>query len=294
MYKKLRTSLGLLFLPTAAIIIYAAWVANRPMEMPSQRELQATLEKGIRWLEAHQDEVLADPNPALWWMLKDSATLTGDARLGTMVDTYIGKMRANTHNSPFFRMVDPESPVRMSLALAQPLADFNYYILYGMTCDSALATTDVVQRYGHADMCGPLYLLRPVCVTHQLIGAWFVHKRGCENPEKTADLIAELQGMVATRQSMDARVDDGYLQGVMILAATEGRDIIKPAWVRNIMAAQRPDGGWETFKPWIPVGESRYAEISREGITVKERSSQFHPTAQGVFIFSLLLNQRNN
>ena len=107
------------------------------------------------------------------------------------------------------------------------------------------------------------------------------------------ELIDELQGMVAMRQSLDVRVDDGYLQGVMALAATGGYDRIKPAWVRNIMAAQRPDGGWEDFKPWLPISASRYVEISRVGITVQDRESTFHATAQGVLLFSLLLNQKN-
>ena len=294
MFHKLRILLGLLSLLAASMVVYTGWIANRSTEMPSHQELQATLEKGISWLEMHQENVLADPNPALWWMLKDSAELTGDIRLRDMVDAYLTKMRANTHNSPFMRMVDPESPVRMSLALAQPLADYNYYILYGMTCDSSLAVTDVVLRYSRADMCGPLYLLKPVCVTHQLMGARFVYENGCGDVEKTAGLITELQSMVATRQSMDARVDDGYLQGVMMLAATGGYRHIKPAWVRNVMAAQRPDGGWEASRPWLPVGGSRYVEISRDGITVNERSSGFHPTAQGVFFISLMLNQAND
>jgi len=261
--------------------------------MPSHEELQAALGRSIGWLEASRDSVLADRNSALWWMLKDSAVLTGDACLRDIVDAYLTKLRALPYQSPFALQIDPDISVRMSLAFAQPLKDYQYYILYGLPCDSSFDVDGVVKRHGRADMCRPLYLFKPVCVTHQLVGARFAHKNGCGDVKKTAGLIDELQGMVAIRQSLDVRVDDGYLQGVMALAATGGYERIRSAWVRNIMAAQLPDGGWEGFKPWIPVSRSRYVEVSKDGIFVLDRRSTFHATAQGVYLFSLLLNQGN-
>lgn len=295
MFHKLRIPIGLLCLLSVAIVAYVGWVANRPAKMPSQQELQATLDRGISWLETNRDSVIASNNSALWWMIKDSVVLTGDARLREIMDAYLTKIHAYAYQGPFTLLFDPEAPVRMSLAFKEPLKDYQYYILYGLTCDdSQLVVDDVVQRHSHADMCGafPLHLLEPACVSHQLMGALFVRKNGCGNVNKTSELIDKLQSMIAVRQSLDVRVDDGYLQRVMTLAATGGYDRIKPAWVKNIMAAQLPDGGWEDFKPWFPVNASSYAEISRDGIYILDRKSTFHATAQGIFLFSLLLNQR--
>jgi hypothetical protein len=54
-----------------------------------------------------------------------------------------------------------------------------------------------------------------------------------------------------------------------------------------LLDAQQPDGGWSSFMPLLALGGGRYLGTSRL-LTIGTPRSNFHMTAQGVLLFTLL------
>jgi hypothetical protein len=83
-------------------------------------------------------------------------------------------------------------------------------------------------------------------------------------------------------------VVDVYLQRVLMLAESGDARSIKPIWLQNVIEAQRPDGGWSGVDPLLPLGAGRYLGFDGRGFTLRRPVSDFHATAQGVLLFSIL------
>jgi hypothetical protein len=57
------------------------WNNSRSVAPPSQQEIAASWEKSVSWLMSNRATILRDQNPALWWMIAQSAEVSGDSRL---------------------------------------------------------------------------------------------------------------------------------------------------------------------------------------------------------------------
>jgi hypothetical protein len=62
---------------------------------------------------------------------------------------------------------------------------------------------------------------------------------------------------------------------------------IKPVWLQRILDAQLADGGWGSLYMLLPVSRTHYLGLTDRPVIMEPRSN-FHTTAQGVFLFSLL------
>lgn len=79
---------------------------------------------------------------------------------------------------------------------------------------------------------------------HALIPAIWAHEHGCLDDaeyRRVTDLVAP-QLAQAVRQK--SAVDDPFVEAVALLTFVGRDDLVDPAWIDAIRAAQRPDGGW--------------------------------------------------
>jgi hypothetical protein len=71
------------------------------------------------------------------------------------------------------------------------------------------------------------------------------------------------------------------------------RKEIKAVWVRRILGAQRPDGGWSGAAVIVELPDERV--LSWQGglrsQVVEAPVSEFHATAQGLYLMALLLHE---
>src|SRR5690606_33420393 len=150
--------------------------------------------------------------------------------------------------------------------------------------------------------CGPNWrtvaLNDPACSTHQLMALKIFERTGCTAPQPLAPLKRALLDDVASQLSLDPVMQDAHIQRVLMLAWLGQAERIKPIWLRRILDAQEPDGGWLGHRriPELPDAISPWAWRERlarhwPGLFVPRRAQHdFHATAQGLLLLALLKN----
>ena len=112
-------SLLLLCILAAVIYAWAVWQNNLVVPMPDRQQVKITFESAVEWIEANKDGLLEQNNPALWWMVQESARLTGDQRLQTLFDKYhqrFERVQGRDYHYLWFRV-----PVYGLLPFCKPL-----------------------------------------------------------------------------------------------------------------------------------------------------------------------------
>ena len=280
---KLILAVTILGIAAAAALLFAN---NRPAERPRPEELRASLEAVIGWVDANREAILKQSNPVLWWMVQHSAEHTGDPRLQALFADYHARYLDNPRNLwvPLFypgRWV----PFRIEDIAHYP--DYNLHFIYGIGCDAELAEHPVVAPQLRADFCDR-YPLRPACVTHQLMGFRFMQLSGCGDPAATSAAVSELQTRIVRQLTWDPRVVDVYVQRVLMLVESGAAERVKPIWLRRVLDAQRADGGWAGIDPLLELGSAASVSFGPRGLAFGPPRSDFHATAQGLLLMSLL------
>jgi len=257
---------------------------------PDRGELAASLERGVGWLEGNAAALLEERNAVLWWMVREASQATGDPRLSQLFQRWEARY-PSLQKSIWNHLFDEASTSPLALREVEGLPYYDQFFFYGLTCDPRLGAVERIVRQGEADFCDPLpYRLKPACVTHQLMGLRFMQRRRCGDPVKVAAVVAHLQDRIVGQLTWDPRVVDVYLQRVVMLVESGARARVRPVWIRRVLAAQRPDGGWSADQPMVSLGSGRWLGFTQYGIGLARGRSNFHATAQGVWLMSLLLN----
>ncbi len=274
------------------VVVYAGlvWNNNRNAEAISKAEIQESFESGVNWLLEHKEKILKISNPMLWWMVQQSATISGDPRLKKLFSRYEVahlKSRSNIWRPLFYE--NAWSPIRYETIRDYPY--YNKHFLYALNCDKDLEQHSEIRMQNEADFCNR-HPLRPACVTHQLMGIRMLQRKNCGDPDKLKNTVLVLQNRITKQLFYDPRVVDVYLQRVLMLIETGAGERVKPVWLREVINAQSEAGGWSGFEPLLPLpGDALALGFSARGISVQNRRDTFHATAQGVMIMSLLLVQ---
>lgn len=103
------------------------------------------------------------------------------------------------------------------------------------------------------------------------MGLLFVQKNHCEPGVETEQTVKAVQNAILAELCTDFRVEDAYLQKVMMLVESGRRQDIKPIWVRRRVLE------WE--------GGRLYPQIK------SPPPSNLHATAQGIYLLAMLLNE---
>lgn len=289
--RKAAPILGAAFLLLSLFAGYQLWQNNKAVEYPDKARLKESLNLGISWLEQHRDEVLADGNSMLWWMVKESAELSHDPVLAKLFLDYKARYLDGNSMSPWAHLFSPEAIAPLYAVELQELPDYNVFFLYGLSCSGELAQTDIIKQQLAADFCDTHHLVSPACITHQLMGVRFMQRRQCGSTTQTSELVRVLQERIVTQLTWDVRVIDVYLQRVLMLVDSGAGNRVKPVWLSRVLEAQGKDGGWSAFQALIPVGPELAMGFSSAVVGLGREQANFHATAQGVLLMSLLLSQ---
>lgn len=266
---------------------------RRAVSPPDRAELRRAFDAAADWLH-REYPTLYHGNVYLWWMVREAAEISGDARLADILERHRAHQREHVHfRDIWYLMEHPEGQDEYFPDSFAGLQDYKKLTVYGLTGNTELAESDLIRAMLEPDYCAAETNadVCSKCLTHQALGLRFVQQSGkCGPPEQYAALMTALLAQIRAQTERDPRVSDVYLQRVLMLVLCGAREQVEPIWIQRILEMQQPDGGWRPyhrlgpFLPGISLGAgTRYFTLKRDGST-------FHSTAQGVLLLALLLS----
>jgi len=293
MLKKIIYGLMLLILLPLVAYLSAVYQNNRGLEYPSRAALQQSLQRSVQWLQANQDSVVSQTNPMLWWMLYEASDLHADPVLSELLQTY-QQSHPQIMQSAWSPLFAGQPRTYLDAYSVQGLPYYNQHFIYALNCASDIAQEiPLVEQQNHAGFCfQPAYIYRPACITHQLMGVNFLKLKNCNLLPNIDQVIHALQQSIETQLFWDVRVVDVYLQRVLMLLISGAETQVRPVWIQQVLDHQLADGGWGADVPLLNLG-NRSIAFTGKGVGLRpaetQLTSNFHTTAQGVFILSYLL-----
>jgi hypothetical protein len=281
----------LLLLCILAVLVYAwaVWENNRNAPMPDRQQVKTAFESAVGWVDANQDSLLKQNNPALWWMIRESARLTGNQRLQDLFDRYHRYLEINSRRNYQYLWFRENGWAPVRYEQISSLDDYQQFFAYALTCDQDLADEPLIAAQTDADYCVPM-LFKPSCVTHQMIGLMLLGDRDCGDKSQLTETITVLQRRVRDQLIWDPRVVDPYIQRVLLLLLTDAADLLKPVWIERVINAAQEDGGWPSNRVIINLPGKQDLAMTRNLLVLGKVKSTFHATAQGLLIMALLMN----
>lgn len=292
--RKILTGLAAVLLVAVACYGGLVWHNNRAMPAPAAAEIAASHEQSVKWLLNNRARVLRTNNPALWWMIAESARLTGDPRLHDLLAEY--RAARAQGRSVWDALFSPELYWGANIEPAQlaGMRDYQQYFLFALTCGRDMAALPSIVAQHDPQFCWKSHPISPACATHQLMGYRFMQRSGCDRVEGLDERVGILQTSITRQLTWDPRVVDVYIQRVLMLVDSGAADRVKPRWLHRVLDAQLPDGGWSALQPLVPLGGGRYFGFIAKFAGTGYVESNFHATAQGVWLTSLLLRSQQS
>lgn len=283
--------LGIPILTFFLISTYLLWQNNKTVLHPEKSQLQKSYDLGIFWLLNHKNEILAENNPMLWWMLDESTKFKNNPSLEILVAQYKERHIDPSSGNPWAYLFSTKMHTHLTLDQLDSLPDYNIFFLYGLSCDASLEKEEVIKQQLEFEFCDEHHPISPACITHQLMGIRFMQRRHCGEEHLSQQLIGKLQDRIITQMTWDIRVVDVYLQRVLMLVDSGALNRVKPVWITNILNAQNKDGGWSDFQPLVHTGNNFALGFSSSIVGFRQEKASFHATAQGVLLMSMLLSR---
>jgi hypothetical protein len=290
MIKKLVVTLLVVVALCAASYGGLVWNNNRSATAPSQQDVSASWEKSVSWLMNNRETILRDKNPALWWMVGQAAEVSGDSRLQALYEEFRSDYVAKNAGSIWEVFFSPSAfwGVNVPHSAYAGMVDYQQYFLFSLTCGKDMAEDPVIVAQHDTKFCPVSHPTSPACITHQLMGFRFQQRTGCDRVAALDEKVAGLQDMIESQLTWDPRVVDVYLQRVLMLIDSGAPDRVRPRWMQRVLEAQLSDGSWSNMQPLVPVGGGRYFGFDARLAGVGPVRANFHATAQGVWLTSLL------
>lgn len=285
-----RKGLAVILVVAALMIAgYAAliWNNNRTAEPVAREEIDERWERTVQWLLRDREALLRDQNSMLWWMIGESARVSGDSRLRALYEYFLAQFDRRSMWQAFF---EPElyHDTFIPPELYQRFQDYQQYFLFSLTCNRQLALDPLIAAQHETDFCWRNHPLSPACTTHQLMAFRLAQRQDCAEAGALPEKIGVLQARIAAQLTLDPRVVDVYLQRVLMLEESGAGKRIKPRWLERALTAQLEDGSWTAFQPLLSVGGGRYLGFNARLVGIGAPRSDFHTTAQGLWLLSLL------
>lgn len=279
-----------LFFLLLGVYLYGVYQNNRDASYPDRAQLQQQFEKSVQWLLDNEEKILSENNAMLWWMLYETERLSQDERIGALLKKYQQRYISIKYSvwGPLFN--GPQHR-RLSAYSVQRLPYYNQHFIYALNCAQDLeAELPLVAQQNQPDFCHQSeYFYRPACITHQLMGINFLSTNQCELLPNIAEVTRSLQHDIVLQLTWDIRVVDVYLQRVMMLLITGAEASVKPVWIEQVLAHQLDDGGWSGFVALFAMPSGQSFGFSGRLVSFGKEKSDFHATAQGVYILGYLL-----
>ncbi len=267
---------------------YLVYKNNINTPRPSKQEIQQALDKSTNWVLKNQDEVLKINNPVIWWFITKSAALTDNYELSRLARKY-GSSMVNK-NSPWAGYWKKKSSFAYITGSLDYLEEYQRFFIYALSCDTDLGDEKIIQEQFNLNYCDwrPYY---SSCITHQLMGIRLLQIKNCGDQNLNRRLSTQLTDLVEKQLIWDPRVGDVYIQRTLMLVESGNQDKVKSIWLRNILDAQQDDGGWASFDKILPVPDDKYFGFSYKFVDIRKPVSNLHPTAQAIYLLSLVSKQ---
>jgi hypothetical protein len=281
----------LLVLGVLVFVCYEEHRNTAAVPVPTDSEIRSSFSRATAWTLRNRNRNLSEDNAMLWLFVREAGRLSGEPNLSMLAQEYQSK-----HANAIWRFIfDPRgSELLQTSALSLPnLPDYNRLFIYGATCNNSLRADPGVLALLDPRAC-PVGLAgnrNAWCRTHQLMGLRFVQSNGCEPAAPTAETIRSVQNDILSDLSWDFRVEDAYIQRVMMLVESGRRNDVKAAWLRRILDTQRPDGGWDGVDIITTIPGNRVICWADSHLYPQLRTrpmTNFHATAQGLYLMALL------
>jgi len=293
MLKKIIIIISIPAVILLAAYLYAVYQNNRDVDYPQTAQMQQQLEKSVQWLVNNEANILPQTNPMLWWMLFEVQKISPDKRIADLLEKY---HQRNPHiiKSVWGPLFDGVQHRRLAGYSVEGVPYYNQHFIYALNCAADIEDElFIVAEQNTAKFCHQsAYFYRPACISHQLMGINFLRTKECGFLSNIDEVTQSLQEDLVTQLTWDIRVVDVYLQRVLMLLITGAEDNVKPVWIQQVLNQQLEDGGWGNFEVLINLGEQRSLGLGARGISLAQEKSDFHATAQGVYILSYLLSTK--
>lgn len=264
------------------------YMNNRDTDWPAPSRIQTAFDASMRWVAAHEATILKFDNPALWWMIQRSAGLTGHPALQSAFAQY-RQSRLEVGRHLWLPLFFPQRWVPFNNEVVADYDDYQLHFIYAISCDEELAQRPIIRAQMDPDYCDG-HPLRPACATHQMIGFRMMQQNSCGDPQATQAAVQALQQRIRDQLTWDPRVVDVYMQRVLTLVESGAVSAVKPIWLQRLLDAQQADGGWGDIDPLMMLPGGPSFGFDARGFTFKQTKSDFHATAQGIWLLSLLLS----
>jgi hypothetical protein len=264
---------------------------SRDVPFPSDAELHASLSRASVWVLQHREQALSEDNPMLWLFIREGAKISGNQPLLELAQTYQSRYADDSLWHYIFDSSDLERVAGQYINFSSVIPDYNRLFIYGATCNTSAREDPAVTALLNPSACGSTLagLKAPWCRTHQLMGLRFVQRNHCEPDETTVRTVASLQGAILDELKWDFRVEDAYIQKVMMLVESGRRRDVKAIWLRKILEAQQPDGGWDgkDLITGLPGDRELTWSAHLYPTITPRRPSNLHATAQALYLLAL-------
>jgi len=265
---------------------YLVYKNNIDTPPPSKLEIRQALDKSINWVLKNQDELIKINNPVLWWFLDESANLTNNYKLSNLVSKYRNTtLDRNSVWTGYWVKKPPFSYVAGSLDYMEK---YQKFFVYGLTCDTDLGEEKIIQDQFDINFCDwrPYY---SSCSTHQLMGVRLLQIKQCGDQNLHTQLSEKLANIIESQLIWDPRVGDVYIQRALMLHEAGYKEKIKSIWIKNILNEQMSNGSWASFYKLFPITGDKYFGFTYKFASIREPKSNFHATAQAIYLLSLIL-----
>lgn len=285
---------------------YTAWCwrvswGDAPLVTPAARELAWS--RALHWVRQNEAALLDDPNSALWWMLGQTAAVSSDTYLASLVKRHVDSQYPSLGDgySPWRRMIDGVSPITSQgfpLELLGQLAPYQRDFVHAATC-SPVTQPDfsVTGGFLQTSRCTPnlwhAFTQDQVCATHQLMALQVYRQNRCSGPQPEGRLQRELTRDVQSQMNWMPWFCDAYIQRTLVLVWQQGRGAVPPVWVNRVVNAQSKDGGWSGSRRLFEQSEGLFVRVLERMLPPwlftagRARVSDFHATAQAMLLLSL-------
>lgn len=294
------TARWLAILTATAAIAIAAWIGyceyrnSVDASLPGEPDLREHFSRAQHWIYGNSERLLNEDNAMLWLFVRDAGRAAGDLRLLDLASEFQTRRVNGTLTQYLFDSSGSEQIASQRLTFEANLDDYKRLFVYGATCNASAREDALVQTLLSPKGCNQrlMWLRSPWCRTHQLMGLRFVQKNRCEPELDTAATVREVQDAILSELHWDFRLEDAYLQKVLTLVESGRRQDVKAVWIRRILDAQRPDGGWDGVDviAHLPGGRVLAWSDGRLYPVIRSQpAATFHATAQGLYLLALLL-----
>jgi len=276
------------------VYLYGVYQNNREVTYPDQVLMQQQLDKSVQWLLSNEKRIVSDVNPMLWWMLHETYKISQDERIAKLLDKY-HKQNEQIKHSVWAPLFGGNKRTYLDGYSVQNFPYYNQHFIYALNCAADIEKElPIVGLQNTPAFCHQTeYFYRPACITHQLMGINFIFTRQCGFIANIDEVSQSLQKDIVNQLTWDIRVVDVYLQRVLMLLITGAQDSVEAVWVQQVLDHQLDDGGWGNFDPLLGSKEGKSLGFSARGLSLGVEKSDFHATAQGIYILSYLLNSNS-